>query len=96
MTSNPSSFEPDIRTASLRQLVEARIGLRWESWSQAHPNLARAVNRMQLAEAVIRRLEEDPELVAALRQADLDEAQLAAIGRLVTQVEKWISRVMPV
>jgi hypothetical protein len=79
----------------LRDLVAQRVGVRWEQWATAHPHLARVIDRTRLVEAAVDSLRADPHFADALRQADLDETQLAAAARVVDLAEKWLVRLLP-
>ncbi|MEE9212265.1 MAG: hypothetical protein V3U29_06390 [Phycisphaeraceae bacterium] len=79
----------------LRDLIADRVNGRWEQWAAAHPNLAAAIDRTRLVDSTIEHLRSDPEFVAAMRQADLDENKLAAAARVLEQLERWVGRVLP-
>jgi hypothetical protein len=85
---------PPASVTPLREVVEQRLGLRWEEWSREHPNRARAIDRTKLVDSAVSRIRHDPEFVAALREADLDEARLAAAARVLALVERLVSRAM--
>lgn len=78
----------------LRELVAARLNRRWEEWSREHPHLARAIDRTHLIESTVERLRDDARFVQAMRDASLDEAQLAAAGRVIERIESIITRVL--
>ncbi len=79
---------------SLRDLVATRIGHRWDEFAARHPHLAGVMDRTTLIETTVSRLRDDPAFVAAMRQANLDEAQLAAAARLLEQAERWVTRAL--
>lgn len=82
-------------TTLLRDLVAGRINQRWEPWSQAHPHLAAAIDRIRLIESAVARLTEDPEFRQAMQQADIDVDKLSAAVQLVELAERWITRLLP-
>lgn len=79
----------------LRDLVEQRLGERWEDWSRSHPHLARVIDRTRLIETVVDHIRLDAEFVSALREADLDEARLAAAARVLALADRLIRRSLP-
>ncbi len=79
---------------NLRDLVAARVGLRWDEFAKRHPHLAGVMDRATLIETTVSRLRDDPAFIAAMRQANLDESQLAAAARLLEQAERWITRAL--
>ncbi len=85
----------DSPTQSLRSIVEQRLGDRWETFAQAHPNLAAAIDRVQLAQSVVSDLRGDAQFIEAMHQADLDEAKLRAAAKLLSLVDRWINRHLP-
>lgn len=85
-----------MQTTALRDVVSQKLGVRWEAWAVDHPHLAAAIDRMKLVESAVSSLREDREFQEAMRQADLDEAKLAAAARVLEQVEAWVTRWIPV
>ena len=79
---------------ALRELVEQRIDQQWSSWSKAHPNLARVIDRARLIDFTLERLRDDPAFIQAMRRADLDEQRLIEAGRLLTIAERVVGRVL--
>lgn len=75
----------------LRDLVEQRLELHWPDFARRHPNLAAAIDRTRLIDTTARSLADDPDLRAALRQADLDEATLAAASRVFGLIERAVA-----
>jgi hypothetical protein len=91
----PAANVPPPAPQDLRDLVCQRLGVRWDQWAAAHPHLAKVIDRTRLVESAVTSLRNDPQFVAALRQADLDETQLAAAARAVELAEKWLIRFLP-
>ncbi len=83
-----------METTPLRDLIEARLGDRWEVWARRHPHLAAAIDRTRLVEASVDRLREDPEFQRAMLAADIDEAKLAAAAGLLSRVEEVLGRAL--
>ena len=81
---------------TLRELVEARVDVRWSQWCARHPNLGAAIDRVRLVESAVASLEASDEYRAALRAADLDEAKLAAAARVLDVVERVVTRALPI
>ncbi|MBI1335825.1 MAG: hypothetical protein GC164_02555 [Phycisphaera sp.] len=75
----------------LRDLVAQRLNLQWDSFSREHPNLARAIDRVNLIDTTIDNLRRNPEYIKAMREADLDEAQLGAISRVLATIERAVA-----
>jgi hypothetical protein len=75
----------------LRDLVERELDQSWESWAAEHPNLAAEIGRTTLMNQTIASLRDDPEFQSALSAAGLDEAKLAAAGRVLDLVKKAVS-----
>jgi len=78
--------------ASLKDLVQDRIDGSWESWAQRHPNLAAAIDRVQLIDRTVDQLRQDPDYVEAMQQSQLDENQLLAAARVIALIERMIGR----
>ena len=85
-----------METQLLRDLVERRLNLRWSDFATTHPNLAQAIDQTRLLHHTVDKIQDDPQLIEALRQADLDEHQLAAAMTLLEVIERWLTRVLPV
>lgn len=85
-----------MKTQDLRTLLGDKIDLRWSDWSQKHPHLAEAIDRVRLIESAVTLLSEDPEFIRAMREADLSEAQLGVASRLLDRAEQVIRRLLPV
>lgn len=83
-------------THSLRSLIESRINIRWTEWSKRHPHLAEAIDRVRLTETVVERIQEDPDFIAAMREADLDEADLNKATGLLDRADGMIRRLLPI
>jgi len=79
----------------LRDLIASRVGGRWAQWAAAHPHLAQVIDRTRLVESAATSLRDDPAFNQALRQADLDETQLAAASRAIEIVERLVMRMLP-
>jgi hypothetical protein len=82
-------------TAALRDFVAQAIHARWEDWAKAHPHLAGAIDRVKLIDAGVRGLENDPAFTAAMKQADLDEATLAAAAKALEAAHKVLGAILP-
>ena len=80
---------------SLRQLIEARLNMRWSEWASSHQHLAQVIDRTRLLETTVQQLASDAQYQAALRQADLDEQTLAAAAEALGQIDRLIERVLP-
>lgn len=74
----------------LKTLVRERVDVQWEAWAARHPNLAAAIDRVQLTESTVTRLRSDPAFVEAMRQASLDESQLIGAVRVIEVIERLI------
>jgi len=81
---------------ALSTLIGEKIDVRWSDWAPKHPHLAEAIDRVRLIESTVKLLRNDPEFVAAMREADLDEAGLIKASRLLEQAEVFIHRLLPV
>ncbi|MCC7204876.1 MAG: hypothetical protein IT441_07330 [Phycisphaeraceae bacterium] len=84
-----------MQTTALRDVVSQRLTSRWEAWAVDHPHLAAAIDRMKLIDSAVQSLREDAEFREAMRQADLDEAKLAAAARVLERIEGWVTRWIP-
>ncbi len=82
-------------TKLLRDVVQQRMNQRWVAFAEAHPHLAEVIDRTRLVESSVQRLREDPQFQAAMREAGLDEAKLAAAMRAVDRAEMLIAHVLP-
>lgn len=85
-----------IRSTMLRQRVERQLNLQWTEWSASHPNLAAAIDRTRLIETTVQRIRDDMAFREAMRNADLDEAKLAAAERLLAELDRAVRRALPV
>ena len=85
-----------MKTQDLRTVISEKIDLRWSDWSQRHPHLAEAIDRVKLVESAVTLLSEDPEFIRAMREADLSEAQLGVASELLDRAEQAIRRLLPV
>lgn len=83
------------RITPLRDLIERRLNVQWTSWAQSHPNLAAAIDRTRLVESTVHRVRDDPAFAQAMREADLDEAKLAAAARLLDRLDGLVRRALP-
>lgn len=79
----------------LRDLVEQRLAGRWEDWARDHPALAAAIDRTRLIEQTVELVRDDPRFRAAMREADVDEAKLALMARMLEQIDRWIMLALP-
>lgn len=80
----------------LSTLIGEKIDVRWSDWAPRHPHLAEAIDRVRLIESTVKLLREDPEFIAAMREADLDEAGLIKASRLLEHADNFIHRLLPV
>ena len=71
-----------------------RIDSQWPQWAKKHPNLAQVIDRIRFVESTVEQLADDPQLKEAMRQANLDEARLAAVLRVVRLAELGIGRLL--
>lgn len=78
----------------LRELVEARLGRRWEEWAKTHPHLAAAIDRTKLIESTVSRLSEDAGFQDAVARAEADRLRLEATAGVVEFIERLVSRVL--
>ena len=76
----------------LRDLVAMRLNADWTEWSRRHPHLSGAIDRTRLIETAVTSLANDPQFVAAMRQADLDTAKLNAAARVFQLIEQALRR----
>ena len=83
-----------VQKTALRDLVAERLDRHYLAWAADHPHLARAIDRVQLVDTTVTRLRDDPEFVAAMRDADLDEHRLARAAKALEVVERWATRVV--
>ena len=82
-------------TRLLRDVVEQRINQRWSAFVEAHPHLAAVIDRTRLVESAVQRLRDEPEFRAAMQEAGLDEAKLAAAARILERAEALAIRLLP-
>ena len=85
-----------MNTQSLRDLVETAVNVQWDAAAVHDPTLAGAIPRTKLVDATVQRLREEPAFVAAMARADVDEATLSAVLRLLVQVQRIVGRALPV
>ena len=78
----------------LRDLVTHRLDVRWQTFAEAHPHLAAAIDRVRLVDSAVERLANDPAYRAAMDAAARDEATLALAAQLITTVDEWIGRLL--
>lgn len=79
----------------LRDFVAERVRARWTEWSREHPHLAAAIDQTRLVESAVTQLRDDAQFADAMRQADLDEATLAAAAKVLAEAERVVGRVLP-
>ncbi len=84
----------DTNPTPLRELVAGRIDARWDAWAKAHPHLAKTIDRINLIDATVTRLRDDPAFHNALQQAGLDEATLLRAARVLEHTERLIGRLL--
>ena len=82
-------------THLLRDMVEQRLNERWADFAKTHPHLAEVIDRTRLIDSAVQRLRDDPAYVAAMREAGLDESQLAAAARVLERAEAVVGRLLP-
>jgi hypothetical protein len=85
-----------MKSQELRTLIGEKIEARWSDWAPRHPHLAEAIDRVRLIEYAVHRLREDPAFVAAMREADLDEAGLIKVSHLLERAEALIHHILPI
>lgn len=84
-----------METKHLRDLVEQRVGVRWDAFARAHPHLAAAIDRTRLIETAVERLRDDPAFQRAMSAAGADEARLSGMERVAKLVEALVARMLP-
>ncbi|MBI1373902.1 MAG: hypothetical protein GC159_14360 [Phycisphaera sp.] len=84
--------EPTI--TELRDLVSRRLDQRWEAFAAEHPNLAAAIQRVQLVDSTVSLLIDDPDYQAALEAAARDRVVLHLGGQLGAIVDRLIDRLL--
>ena len=89
-------MNPPPPTRSLLQnMVHELLDQQWDDWASRHPHLAGALDRVQLEAAAVHRLEAEPALREALREADLTEAQLRAAWKVLQLGQHWLHVLLP-
>ena len=83
-------------TQMLRDVVEERLNRRWSEFAASHPHLAEVIDRTRLVESAVQSLRDDPTFIAAMREANLDVSQLAAVKRAMERADEVVGRVLPV
>ena len=78
----------------LRDLVAEQLNQQWLSWSQRHPHLAAAIDRVTLIDSAVQRLRDDPAFHEAMARAELDEAKLAEAARVLSLTDGWVRRAL--
>lgn len=81
-------------TTHLRDVITNRLNLRWDEWAKDHPHLAAAIDRTRLIDSAVQKLRDDPQFVAAMQQARLDESKLAAAATVFERLEHLIGRLL--
>ena len=84
-----------METTQLRDLVESQINQRWDVWAAAHPNLAAAIDQIQLTDSVVSRLNDNPDFIQAMQQAAVDEDKLGTAAQLISLVAAWVTKLLP-
>ncbi len=79
----------------LRTLVSEKIDVRWNEWAARHPHLAEAIDRVRLVESAVQLLRDDPQFIAAMREAGINEATLIRASRLLNITETIIKQILP-
>jgi len=82
-------------TQNLKDVVQKQLDQRWDAWAKAHPYLAAAIDRTQLVESTVQRLREDPQFIAAMQQAAVDEHTLAQATTVLDKAEQVIGKMLP-
>jgi hypothetical protein len=80
---------------TLRDALRPQLEGRWEAFSQAHPHLAEAIDRVKFEEVMTRRVREDEAFRRAMDESRLDEATLAAAAEALDRAWSVVERVMP-
>lgn len=78
----------------LHELVEQRLDMRWNEFTEEHPHLAAAIDRVQLVETSVERLLDDPAYHQAIQAADRDQTVIGAAGQVIDVVDRWIGRLL--
>jgi len=80
---------------TLRDALRPHFDGRWSAFAESHPHLAEAIDRIRLEETVSERIREDPAFAAAMREADLDEATLAAAAKALDRGAALVDLLLP-
>jgi hypothetical protein len=84
-----------MKGTTLRELVAERVSARWESFAAEHPHLAASIDRVRLIDDGVLLVRGDAAFRQAVRDADLDDAQLVQAARALRRVEDLVQLVMP-
>ncbi|MBI1370314.1 MAG: hypothetical protein GC162_16895 [Planctomycetes bacterium] len=84
----------ELNMTELRDLVEQRLETRWNEFTEEHPNLAAAIDRVHLIESSVEHLSEDPDYRAALDAATTDESMLNEAAAAIDIVDRWVARLL--
>jgi len=79
---------------TLRDALAPQLEHRWLAFAEAHPHLAAAIDRVHLDEAVVEEIRNDPAFHRAMRDADLDEATLAAASKALERAGAVVERAL--
>ncbi len=85
-----------MNSQALNTIISEKIDIRWSDWAPKHPHLAEAIDRVRLTESTVSLLRDDPGFIAAMREADLDEAGLIKASRLLEHADNLIRRLFPI
>ncbi|QNN23030.1 hypothetical protein HED60_12375 [Planctomycetales bacterium ZRK34] len=78
----------------LHELVEQRLDMRWNEFTEEHPQLAAAIDRVQLIETSVERLLDDPDYHQAVQSAGRDQAMIGVAGPVIDLVDRWVGRLL--
>lgn len=79
----------------LKDIVADKLDQKWDVWAKAHPQLAAAIDRTQLVDAAVKRLREDPQFMAAMEHAAVDEHTLAQASAVLGKADQMIGNILP-
>ncbi|NBC96475.1 MAG: hypothetical protein GVY27_08995 [Deinococcus-Thermus bacterium] len=80
---------------TLRDALRPHFEGRWSAFADSHPHLAEAIDRIRLEDAVVESVRDDAAFASAMREADLDEATLAAAAKALDRGSRVIEKLLP-
>ena len=69
--------------SSARNSVEHAAQIAWDKWAAANPNLAEAIDQIDLRKRLVRSIQDDPRFDAAITQYQLDQLHWEFLNRLI-------------